>query len=89
MKLTEGFITHVLDGDQVMVSVKEGQFSGLVRSNETAAFIIDCLKEETTVEDIVEQILSEYDGVSKEQVQADVENVLEKLRSIGAVDETV
>lgn len=86
MKLADGFITHELDGDQVMVSVKEGQFSGMVRSNPTAAFIIDCLKTETTQEAIVEKLLAEYDGVKKEEAAGDVAMIIEILRGIGAVE---
>ena len=46
MKLKEGFITHTLQGQQMMVAAGPAArlFRGVVRSNETAAFIIDCLK---------------------------------------------
>ena len=47
MKLKNGFITHETDGEQIMVSAGSTKFSGLVRSNRTAAFIVDCLKSET------------------------------------------
>ena len=46
MKLKEGFITYVTDGEQLMVAAGRAAdtFHGLVRSNESAAFIVDCLK---------------------------------------------
>ena len=53
MKLKEGFVTHEMGGEQVMVATGSASFSGLVRSNATAAFIVDCLKEETTKEQIL------------------------------------
>lgn len=45
MKLKEGFITHQIQNTQMMVAAGEAakHFHGLVRSNETAAFIVDCL----------------------------------------------
>ena len=57
MKLKDGFITHETDGEQIMVSAGNVKFSGLVRSNRTAAFIVDCLKSETSETEIIEKCL--------------------------------
>ena len=86
MKLKEGFITHQIQDTQMMVAAGEAakSFHGLVRSNETAAFIVDCLKEETTEEAIVDKLLAEYD-VSREIAAQDVHEILEKLKGIGAL----
>lgn len=86
MKLKEGFITHETGGEHIMVSVGKTKFSGIVKSNETAAFIVDCLKTDTTEKEIAEKIRQKYD-VTKETVTADVKKVIYKLRSIGAIDE--
>ncbi|MBQ7985864.1 MAG: PqqD family protein [Clostridia bacterium] len=85
MKLKDGFITREMAEKQIMVSVN-GDFSGLVRSNQTAAFIVDNLKEETTKEEIVKKLLEKYDA-KEDIITEDVENVLETLRKIGALDE--
>ena len=45
MKLKDTFVTQEMDGEQVMVEAGGG-FAGMVRSNQTAAFIIDQLKTE-------------------------------------------
>jgi len=86
MRLKEGFITHESDGEQIMVAAGDVRFSGMVRSNSTAAFIVDCLKEETTQEQIVEKMLAVYDA-PEAVIAADVVKILESLRSIGALDE--
>lgn len=86
MKLKNGFVTHEMDGEQIMVATGEARFSGLVRSNATAAFIVDCLKEETTRAQIVAAVLEKYDA-TEERVGADVDKILASLRSIGALDE--
>ena len=86
MKLKDGFVTHEMGGEQIMVATGAASFSGLVRSNATAAFIVDCLKEDVTAEQIVAKLLEKYD-VSEAVVAADVEKILTKLRSIGALDE--
>ena len=46
MKLKDEFITYETDGEQIMVAAGTDSFSGLVRSNETAGFIVECLKKQ-------------------------------------------
>lgn len=86
MKLKEGFVTHEMGGEQIMVATGSANFSGLVRSNPTAAFIVDCLKEETSREQILEKMIEKYDA-TPEVLAAGVDKVLTKLRSIKALDE--
>ena len=86
MKLKSGFVTHEMGNEQIMVATGEASFAGLVHSNMTAGFIVDCLKEDVTAEQIVAKLLEKYD-VSEAVVAADVEKILTKLRSIGALDE--
>ncbi len=86
MKLKKEFITHDSEEGQVMVAAGNAGFSGLVRSNHTAAFIVDQLKSETTEEQIVEAMASRYEA-SREVLVRDVKGILAKLRSIGAIDE--
>ena len=86
MKLKEDFITQEIDGEQIMVSAGDSGFCGLVRSNATAAFIVDCLKKHTTKEEIVSAMLEKYEA-SPEIIEESVANVLSKLRKIGAIDE--
>lgn len=86
MKLKDGFVTHEMDGEQIMVATGEARFSGLVRSNATAAFIVECLKKETTKEAIVAAMLEKYDA-TPERISADVDKILASLRSIDALDE--
>lgn len=85
MKLKDTFITHMSNGEQILVDVS-GQFSGLIRNNGSAAYIVDCLKSETTVEEIVNKMNEEYDA-SKEVLEKAVNDVIAKLKSAGAIDE--
>ena len=87
MKLKTGFITHTIGKEQMMVATGPAgkDFHGLVRSNETAAFIVDCLKKETTEEEIVAAMLEEYDA-PKEVISKDVHRIVEKLLEIGALE---
>ena len=86
MKLKNEFVTQTIGDKQIMVAAEGASFKGIVRSNESAAFIVDCLKRPTTQEAIVAAMLQEYDapvGV----IAADVERILNILRGIGALDE--
>ena len=85
MKLKNEFITHMDGENQMMVDVS-AKFSGLVRSNKTAAEIIDLLKKDTTEENIISVMLKKYD-VSESVLKQDVHRIIEKLKSIGAIDE--
>lgn len=85
MKLKKSFITHMSNGEQILVDVS-GEFSGLIRNNESAAMIVDCLKTETSIVEIVEQLSLEYEA-SNEELESAVKTVIDKLRSVGAIDE--
>ena len=86
MRLKEGFITHESGEDHITVTAGNSAFNGLVRSNRTAGFIIECLKEETTKENIIEKMLEKYDA-SREQIDQDVKKVLNILQEIGALND--
>jgi acyl dehydratase len=75
-----------MEDEQIMVAagLAARKFHGFVRSNETAAFIVDCLKKETSESEIVNALLLEYE-VPREVAEQDVHTILEKLSSIGAL----
>ena len=85
MKLKKDFITH-MDGKQQMMVDVSAKFSGLLRSNKTAAEIIEMLKTDTTEEKIVAAMQKKYD-VPKATLKADVHKIIETLRSVGAINE--
>lgn len=86
MKLKKEFITHESDGEQILVSSDTKAFSGLVRSNGTAAFIVNQLKSETSIEQIVDAMAKEYDA-PRAVMEKDVAKIVEQLKSIGAIEE--
>ncbi len=86
MKLKSNFITQNIDETQFLVPLGTEAFSGIVRSNKTAAFIVDCLKTETSEDAIVARMCEKYDA-PRERIAADVQKALDSLRSIGAIEE--
>ena len=86
MKLRDGFITHASNGEHITVTAGATAFNGMIRSNQTAGFIVECLKENVTKEDIIEKMLEKYDA-PREVMEKDVEKLLEQLKAIGAIDD--
>ena len=84
MKLNPKFLTHEIKGEHITVSTTGTQFNGLIRSNPTAAFIIESLKTETTESEIVDKMLENYD-VDRDTAEKDVASIISQLRRIGAV----
>ena len=86
MKLKEGFMTHQSNDEQILIDTTAVNFSGLVRSNSTAAFIVECLKTDTTEQEILAKMLEEYDG-DENAMKADITKIVGQLKSIGAIDD--
>lgn len=86
MKLKSTFLSQDIDDTRFLVPIGGEAFSGIVKGNSSAAFIVDCLKTGTTEEQIVDAMCRKYDA-PRDEIAADVHEVLEKLRSIGALEE--
>ncbi|MCR5306272.1 MAG: PqqD family protein [Oscillospiraceae bacterium] len=86
MKLSSGFLSHTDGGETLLIPTGAAKFSGLVRSNTTAGVILGCLEQETTEDEIVGAICSQFD-VDAETARRDVRHILTQLRGIGAIDE--
>ena len=86
MKLKEDAIVQSVADTVFLVPVGAEAFSGIARSNKTAGFILEMLKEETTKEQIVDAMAEKYDA-SKETIAADLEEILDKLRELNVLDE--
>lgn len=86
MKINNAFLVHDDGKDKILVSTGEAEFSGLVRANSTAGFIIDRLVDGVSESKIVSEMLARYD-VTEDVALCDVRKVVAQLRKIGAIDE--
>lgn len=86
MKISKTFISHNSGGETLLVSTGASKFSGLVHSNETAGFIINCLENETSEDEIIRKVMMKYDA-PREIVEKDVKKIISQLRKIGAIDD--
>lgn len=85
LKLASGFQTVEVDGKRYLTSGVRG-FSGQIVCNETSSFILKKLSRETTPEKIVRAMCRRFDA-PRDQIASDVEDVLQTLRRIGALEE--
>ena len=86
MKLKKDFVTQDIDGVQYLIPLGGEAFCGVVRSNESAAFLVELLKEETDEAALVEAMCREYDA-PREVLAAGAAQVLNTLRAINALEE--
>ena len=86
MKLKDTFVQHNMDGQTVIVPTAGADFHGLIQGNKTLAVIADCLKQDTTEEEIVDTLCARFDG-DREVIKADVAEAVKKLKEIGAIDD--
>ena len=86
MRLKKEFVT-VPEGDSaITVSTDTSLFSGMMRSNKTAAYIISCMQDDISLDEICLRVKNKYD-VDDQTVRNDVENIVEQLRAIDAIDD--
>lgn len=84
MKLKAGVIVTKMDDQYIAVTAGDAgkAFNGMIKMNGTAAFIVEKLQNETTVDEITEALCAEYEveaDVARENVEKTVA-ALEKAR---------
>ena len=84
MQINKDFTIQKVGDSYVAVPVGETSktFHGMVKLNETGAFLWRELAKETTEDALVDALLSEYE-VSREIAQRDVHRVVEMLKENG------
>ncbi len=86
MKLKDIFEEELIGADKVMVSLDDTILNGIVRANETASYILSCLKNETTEEQIISNVCQRY-NVNVELAQKGVVKMLSQLRELNLIEE--
>lgn len=84
MKLKDVIISEA-NGEYVAVNIG-GEFNGMLKLNDTAAFIAETLQEERSFDEVVVKLREEYE-IDEETAVKSVEAVVEKLRQVGFIEE--
>ncbi|WP_448921661.1 PqqD family protein [Eubacterium sp.] len=88
MKIKKGFTVRNIAGSDIVVPVGNAEkiFNGMITLNESGAFFWNALLKDTTVDEVVKKVTSEYD-VDEERAKADVEKFIERLRENNLIEE--
>ncbi len=88
MILRSEIIVSEFEGSFIAVAAEEASeyFHGVIKLNETGAFITELLKKETTLEEIVSMLCEKY-NVSAEKAKQDSEKVINAYKSISLLVE--
>lgn len=88
MKLRDGFILHETSGEHIAVATGKAldYLNGMIRGNETTAFILSLLTSHTERDVILDAMCSRYDA-PRERIASDLDGVIAKLRAANLLDE--
>ena len=81
MKLKEGFVLRKIAGEDVVIPIGNNiaDFNGVVRLNESAAFLWKALQKETTKDELIKSLIEEY-KIDRELATNDVEQFINTLK---------
>lgn len=81
MKIKSDFVLRQVAGTSVVVPVGSEalDFNGMINLNETGTFLFKLLEQDTSKENLVSELLKEYD-VSEEKASSDVDVFINKLK---------
>lgn len=88
MKIKDTFILRNVAGSNIVLPVgaSSESFSGMMTLNESGVFLWNSLKNDISMDDLVNALLSEY-NVSADQAKEDAEEFVKSLRSAGVLEE--
>jgi len=82
MKIKDGFILKEIAGSFVVVPVGDDlvDFTLMITTNETGAFLWNCLSEDRSEQELVTMLKAEYEGADDAQLEADVAEFVATLK---------
>lgn len=88
MKLKYNFVVNQVADQMVAVPVGDdlGEFNGFIKMNDVGADIFDLLKEDTTVDAMVEALKVKYTDATEEEVRENVVSFTDRLKDSGILD---
>lgn len=87
MKIKGDFVIKAMAGSTVVIPVgaQVMDFNGMLKLNDTGAFLFSNLKTDTTYEVLVNKLLEEYD-VTQEKAEQDVTAFVNKLKEADLIE---
>lgn len=88
MKLKYNLIVNEVAGKMVAVAVGDdiNEFNGFVKTNAAGAEILEILKNDVTLEEIVEKMSAKYPDMDVAELKSNIEKFIENLINEGVVN---
>lgn len=89
MKIKEHFVLQDIADDHIVVPVAEEaeRLKGIIKVNETGAYIWRILTDkEMSTEELVKELISIYD-IEPKKAQSDVDGFIRQIREMGCLEE--
>lgn len=86
MKTKSEFLLRQVAGSWVILPIGDGSAKGVLTPNESGAMLWRILEQGCQIQELIDALTKEYD-VSAAQAKADVQEFLEKLRTIGCLED--
>ena len=88
MKLKYDFVINDIAGQTVAIAIGERNLfhDNYIKLNDTGAYIMEKLKDDTTVEDIVEAIKTDFEVSADQNIEQMVNNFIEKLKEADVLE---
>ena len=89
MKIKDGFVMRKVGGGYVAVPILERakEFNGMLRLNETGAFLYSQLMSDKSAQELVSLLAAEY-GIGADEAEAGVRAFLETMEENGLLEKT-
>lgn len=86
MKIKQGYTLRGIADSFVVVPTEDNlSLDGMVTLNESGAFLFNKMQEETTKEELLANMMSEY-KIDEATAKADIEIFIERLQKTGIVE---
>jgi len=85
MKLKDGVIIAPGNNEFILVDAT-GSFKGMIKLNESAAFIVRLFENENTIDQAVQSLCEEY-NISESEAKTNIENLLNQLISVHLIEQ--
>lgn len=88
MKIKDTFVLSEIGGSYIVIPTGSDtiDLNGMITLNETGYFMWNKLQSDITKDELIDEFLKEYD-IDRETVSDDIDEFIDKLRTIGAICE--
>lgn len=91
MKIKDGFSLKNVAGSYMIVPLGDNftDFTSVITTNETGAFLWECLTSHKSKEELCDAVMNEFEGATREIVERDVERFIEALDKYNMLEQSI